>query len=190
MTAIADLPAIDQFKLALAVAKDSEAFEADNDPDERDDLYPTPTTTEMALHIADLLAAGNGLGCQGYEKEVDLLEDTVKLLATALRAVLDHTSVEVLHQRDPDGGCDLTVWVNGIETTAFTEDVDPGRGHDVEDWDDNTDVLRACPGLSDAFRSAAVAARVEARSSKYIEEADDSYDDEDSDDNGMEVEPR
>lgn len=187
MTTIADLPAIDQFKLALAVAMDSETFEADNDPDDRDELYPTPTTLEMALHVADLIGAGHGLGCQGYEKEVDLLEDTVKLLAANLRAALDHTTVEVLHQRDPDEGCDITVWVNGIKHDAEIDDIDPGRGYDVDDWDEQTDELRARPGLSDAFRSAAVAARVDARSSKYIDRADEPYDDEDGDDNGMEV---
>lgn len=187
MTAIADLPAIDQFKLALAAAMDEESFDGD-DPDDRDELYPTPTTVEMALHVGDILNDGGGLMCAGYEQEVDLLADTVRLLAGALRSALDHTSVEVLHQRDPDGGCDLTVWVNGIETTVVAyDDIDPGRGYHVADWDEHIENLRSRPGLSDAFRSAAVAARLEARSSSCIDK-DDSYDDEDGDDNGMEVE--
>ena len=186
MTAIADLPAIDQFKLALAIAMDEESFDGD-DPNDRDDLYPTPTTAEMALHIAELLAAGDGLSCSDYETEIDLLEATVKVLAANLRAALDHTTVEVLHQREPDEGCDVSVWVNGIETTHAYDDIDPGRGYNLGDWDEYTDDLRARPGLSDAFRAAAVAARVEARSSKYIDRADEPYDDEDGDDNGMEV---
>ena len=51
--------------------------------------------------------------------------------------------IEILHYRDPDRGCDIYVYVDGVETDPYTEiayvNVDPGRGHDVEDWDETTE---------------------------------------------------
>lgn len=40
--------------------------------------------------------------------------------------------IEVLHERDPDGGCSLTVYLDGepVEVDVLA-DVDPGRGHEA-----------------------------------------------------------
>lgn len=77
-------------------------------------------------------------------------------------------TIEILHMRDPDGGCDLYVYVDGVlRSDVVVEDVDPGRGWDAEDWDEDT----ACvpTGYTDAFRRAVVDARESAKDSGYIE---------------------
>ena len=50
--------------------------------------------------------------------------------------------IEILHVRDPDGECYLTVWVDGqrvddSELTVF--DVDAGRGYTYEDWKESSE---------------------------------------------------
>lgn len=82
--------------------------------------------------------------------------------------------IEILHVRDPDGGCDHTVFVDGlaIEHPALSvEDVDAGRGYTREDWDESTEwFLDQHPSASEAFKAAVLAAREDPPGGKYIEE--------------------
>lgn len=78
--------------------------------------------------------------------------------------------IEVLHGRDPDAACELTIFVDGERVAIFVEeDVDPGAGHDVESWDEHTDYVAGQAQYSQAFRDAVVAERVAARGSQYVE---------------------
>lgn len=79
-------------------------------------------------------------------------------------------TVEVLHYRDPDGGCDVRVFIDGEEVATRIEDVDPGRGHVRWEWDAHTAELRIDDDLSPGFVDAVLAARDFARESEYVEE--------------------
>lgn len=78
--------------------------------------------------------------------------------------------VEILHVRDPDGGCDITVLVDGERVQYEEVTVDPGRGHDRADWLENIEHVRANDDLTPGFRALAVAELEAASSSKYIED--------------------
>lgn len=43
--------------------------------------------------------------------------------------------VEILHVRDPDSECGLSVWIDGAPVEFALEDIDPGRGHIRSEWD-------------------------------------------------------
>jgi hypothetical protein len=46
--------------------------------------------------------------------------------------------VEVIHDRDSDGGCDVAVYIDGKEVEFTFFDIDPGRGHIRSEWDEET----------------------------------------------------
>lgn len=65
------------------------------------------------------------------------------------------SKIEVLHSRDPDSECEVTVWVDGEIVGFDLEDVDPGRGHDLESWTARMHTTREQnPGRSPAFADA------------------------------------
>ena len=81
--------------------------------------------------------------------------------------------VEVLVERDPDGGTDVTVFLDGVQVTGWTEEtVDPGRGHLRSEWDEHTASIEADEDYSPAFKAAVLSARADAAGSKYIEDDD------------------
>ena len=82
--------------------------------------------------------------------------------------------IEILHDRNPDADCELTVFVDGVEFNDFlVADVDPGKGYTLEDWRETTEFHRTQPGLSDEFRREIVAVRDLAEESEFI--TDDGY---------------
>lgn len=83
--------------------------------------------------------------------------------------------LEVLVIRDPDGGTDVEVFIDG-EPWAYAEEVvDPGRGHVRSEWDEHTASVEAEEDYSPAFKAAVLAARAEASDSKYIEDDEEAY---------------
>jgi hypothetical protein len=77
--------------------------------------------------------------------------------------------IEILHQRDPDSECDVRLFLDGAEVTDEIEfvDVDPGRGHDIEDW---LESKRFAMDGASAAAAAAVADAYDAGShSPYVE---------------------
>jgi hypothetical protein len=77
--------------------------------------------------------------------------------------------VEILHTRDPDYSCEMTVWINGVRVDNVTvEDVDPGRGYEQEDWDEYTTDLATIEHYTPEFRDAVVATRNAYRDNQYI----------------------
>jgi hypothetical protein len=54
--------------------------------------------------------------------------------------------VQILHGRDPDSDCGITVFVNGKripDQDVSIEDIDPGRGYEPEDWEERLEESRA-----------------------------------------------
>lgn len=80
-------------------------------------------------------------------------------------------NIEILHGRDPDASCELTVFVNGEPSDSYAQqDVDPGAGHERASWDESTDLIAKTVHYSEAFRTAVVNERNEAADhSQYIE---------------------
>lgn len=79
--------------------------------------------------------------------------------------------VEILHVRDPDGGCEHVAFVDGERVDSITvEDVDPGRGYLLSDWREATEWVETGADYTEAFRDAVVAERNDAESNQYIEE--------------------
>lgn len=82
--------------------------------------------------------------------------------------------IEILHGRDPDSSCDLTVWIDGVDVTnrddviVDVEDVDPGRGYEAEDWAESAEWAATRPERSDAFKAALAEAYDAYGESKYI----------------------
>jgi hypothetical protein len=57
--------------------------------------------------------------------------------------VTDRQHIEVIHNRHPDEGCEVQVFVSGHPAQADVYDIDPGRGYVRADWDETTDSLCA-----------------------------------------------
>lgn len=97
--------------------------------------------------------------------------------------------VEILHERDPDSSCDISLYLDGrlitYKDTAYVEEsVDPGAGGSLSDWNEHIAVLAADEGLSEAFRAAAIGANNRGAESPYLDDEDDevfTLDDEDED---------
>lgn len=75
--------------------------------------------------------------------------------------------IEVLHSREPDSGCEITVWLDGELAGFDCEDIDPGRGYSREDWDRRTEEPQG--DRSPAFTAAVRDALEQASDSKYID---------------------
>lgn len=74
--------------------------------------------------------------------------------------------IEILHVRDPDGPCTVSVWVDGEPADHVSEvTVDAGAGHDCHDWEE--DRASTVPS-SEAFRAAAEEAYDDPPGSEYI----------------------
>lgn len=45
--------------------------------------------------------------------------------------------IQVIHSRDPDSECGITVYINGVrQHKVEVEDIDPGRGYNKEDYEE------------------------------------------------------
>lgn len=76
--------------------------------------------------------------------------------------------VEIVHGRDPDSECGLTVFLNG-ESVKFTEeDIDPGRGYTREDWDERIRDAEEDTTSSPAFKEAVLSTLEAYSGNKYI----------------------
>lgn len=54
--------------------------------------------------------------------------------------------VQILHGRDPDSECELTVFVDGQRvpnTEVYVEDIDPGRGYEDGVWKERIEDSRS-----------------------------------------------
>ena len=76
--------------------------------------------------------------------------------------------IEILHERDPDYECNITVWIDGVEVEADIVDVDPGRGYEREEWAESAEYHANVPTRSAAFKDAIAGAYDLASESKYI----------------------
>lgn len=78
--------------------------------------------------------------------------------------------VEILHVRDPDSECGVTVWLDGVPADYIYQDIDPGRGYSRSEWDERIAAARADMDTSEAFSAAVVEALEHTSDNKYIEE--------------------
>lgn len=42
--------------------------------------------------------------------------------------------IEIVHSRDPDSACGISVYVDGKPVDGYEYDIDPGAGHEFRDW--------------------------------------------------------
>lgn len=104
--------------------------------------------------------------------EVYQVDDDVEV-----RAKRTPPKIEVLIVRDPDGGTNLTIWVDGVESNDYVEQViDPGYGHQRSDWNEGTESIRNDESLSAGFRETVVAEREAWADNKYIEDDEGTVD--------------
>lgn len=84
-------------------------------------------------------------------------------------AVPTAPKVQIIHSRDPDSECDLTVFVNGVKVNFTEEDIDPGRGYDEESIQERRDEAEARASRPDAteFDKAVAAALDAARFERF-----------------------
>lgn len=81
------------------------------------------------------------------------------------------SKIEVLTVRDPDGGTDVTIFVDGVESHEYIDyGVDAGAGHMRSDWEQTSREIAADEDLTPAFKAAVLAARAAPPGAKYIEE--------------------
>lgn len=81
--------------------------------------------------------------------------------------------IQIIHQRDPDSGCDLTVYVDGVRHSDVTvENIDPGRGYEWADWVENVLHARqqAAEHPGNQYYADCVTELEEAASSKYVDD--------------------
>jgi hypothetical protein len=99
------------------------------------------------------------------------LERAAELYGRVL-AHREHTSprVEVIGDRDPDGGTALYVFLDGVPITARIDVIDPGAGYTRADWEEQ--VRQAREHFSPAAAAKAVELYEAAADSKYIEDED------------------
>lgn len=66
--------------------------------------------------------------------------------------------VEVLHVRDPDGYCEVDVYLDGVVARATEQSIDPGAGRTRSGWNEHLSEVEGDETLSPAFRAATLEA--------------------------------
>lgn len=81
-------------------------------------------STSTVFHVTD---------DDGRTWQVDLSEHTVHEIKRSA------PKVQIIHSRDPDMGCEHSVYVDGVkldDTGYEVEDIDPGAGAERADWNE------------------------------------------------------
>lgn len=78
--------------------------------------------------------------------------------------------IEVLHERDPDSSCDISVYLDGVLARTTEQSVDPGAGGSRADWAQHTANVEADETLTPAFRAASVEALNRHADSQYLDD--------------------
>lgn len=87
--------------------------------------------------------------------------------------MIEDGHIEVLHERSSDGGCAISIFVDGVlQDSALVDvvDVDPGRGYTREEWEEAQEYIRSGTH-SPSFREAALYA-YDGASGTYIDNED------------------
>jgi hypothetical protein len=138
---------VHEYRPSLKVAGDTEESRKIGNPDEG----VTPVEQVVAI-FTEVVEEGNRLLAQ---------------LAVAAPSLVPAPTVEILHERDSDSDCVISVWVNGEQFTDYEyDDVDPGAGHTEYDLLDNIRLTEESDA-SPAFKAAATAAYRNALGSPY-----------------------
>lgn len=92
--------------------------------------------------------------------------DFTQMIVDGIQQDRAQRTLEVLHQRDPDSSCTITVFLDGDSASYTEEDIDPGAGYDRSEWEGR----RELPDYySPAFRAATLEALEAASDSPYID---------------------
>lgn len=80
--------------------------------------------------------------------------------------------VQIIHGRDPDNACDVTVFVDGERVTDFEiEDLDPGRGWQRSEWNDRLyDAIENLEADDSAYNQTIVTELTSFADNSFIEE--------------------
>lgn len=129
-----------------------------------------------------VLAAPDGIAAE-HRAQVTVDEVTCAACLGTPRdvTVTSPPRIEVLTVRDPDGGTNVALFVDGVRASAYTEEaIDVGWGHQRSEWDAHTKAIEDDEGYSPAFKAAVLSAREDWSDSKYI--TDDTIEDDDPED--------
>ena len=79
--------------------------------------------------------------------------------------------IQILHTRDPDSECGVTVYLDGARFTGTVEveDIDPGRGYDdesIQEAREHAQTKAGAPGATE-FSVAVAEAHAEARYERF-----------------------
>lgn len=97
--------------------------------------------------------------------------------------------IELMVVRDPDSSDDVTMFVDGVETTEYAEEhIDPGAGYSLSDWNAHTESVMTDESYSPAFREKVAEYRDEFKGNQYIED-DTGDEDEDEEEEELPAKP-
>lgn len=120
--------------------------------------------------LGGLRDTGNGVG---GESALPFIVQMAKDLWPQHAVAVPLPRIEILHDRDPDSGCGVVMYVNGVLTSpTLYEDIDPGRGYHRSDWDNYIQLATERTDISEAFREACLQHLNDAADSQYIREDD------------------
>lgn len=126
--------------------------------------YGEPDPETAHKQVSDLLGPEVGL------PERQAILAIVGELEARLAEATVPPKIEVLHVRQGDFDCSIRLWIDGVEVKEFwSEDLDPGRGYSVENWDENRRDALDHPELSEGFRAAVDQAYADTRDDKNID---------------------
>jgi hypothetical protein len=138
------------------------------------------SAAERLVFLAVHRAHRDHLREPGALDSLDLIDYVRPVDGPTLPPVFERTlpRVEILHERDPDSSCDVSLYLDGRlitykDTSYVEESVDPGAGGSLSDWNEHIAVLEADEGLSEAFRTAAVEANNRGAESPYLDDDED-----------------
>jgi hypothetical protein len=126
--------------------------------------------------VQDVLRGGPAPGDDFFRMKVSGLEQsnwfnlTREQLEQIQRIVTGTPpKLEILTVRDPDSATDVYMWVDGEQSVHYeSDDVDPGAGHQIEDWlGEQVQVLMS--GHSESFKTAALEAYQRYDDSSWVE---------------------
>lgn len=124
-----------------------------------------PADGEARLYVAATMS--KQIGASLNAAQVRGLHETLGAWLVENGEAKPAPTIEILHSRDPDSECVVTVWVDGKLTEVCEEDIDPGRGYEREDVEARIEDVKASEAMSDDFKAATLEALTSGAFSRY-----------------------
>lgn len=119
------------------------------------------------LHLCDATKAGADATLQKALRAYG--EETAE---ARLAAPVLGPKVEVLHVRDPDGYCEVDIYLDGVAARATEQSIDPGAGRTRSGWNEHLSEVEGDETLSPAFKAATLEALHSWENDPNIDEED------------------